>query len=300
MAFPYPGETAALATALCWTFTAMAFEAAGKKVGSLAVNLIRLGFAAGFLAIFGLIVRGMPLPLDATAHAWTWLGLSGLVGLVVGDGCLFRALVLIGPRLSTLIMSLAPPFAAVLAWFVLGETLSALDWVGMGLTLFGVGWVVLERKPDRDGRSRRVGLAGVLFALVGAAGQGGGLVLSKLGMGSYDAFAATQIRVFAGIVGFSVLFLFLGWWPRVLAAVRNRSAMGFTAVGSFFGPFLGVSLSLLAVQFIETGVAQTFMSIVPVLIIPFVILINREKVSTRAVLGAVVAVAGVSILFIGT
>jgi drug/metabolite transporter (DMT)-like permease len=299
MTFPYPGETAALATAFCWTFTAMAFEAAGKRVGSLSVNLLRLGFATVLLALFGLAVRGMPLPLDATPHAWVWLAVSGLVGLFVGDGCLFRALVLIGPRLSTLVMSLAPPFAAVLGWFVLGEKLSALDCVGMGLTLFGVSWVVLERSPGLGGNVRRATLPGVLFALVGAAGQGGGLVLSKLGMEKYDAFAATQIRVFAGILGFSVLFLFLRWWPRVFEAVRNRPAMGYTMVGAFFGPFLGVSLSLLAVKFIATGVAQTFMSIVPVLIIPFVVVLHKEKVSLRAVAGAVLAVAGVIVLFLG-
>jgi drug/metabolite transporter (DMT)-like permease len=195
-------------------------------------------------------------------------------------------------------MSLAPPFAALLGWILLGETLSPMDWLGMGLTLFGVSWVVFERAPKTEGTVRRATVPGVAFALVGAAGQGGGLVLSKLGMGQYDAFAATQIRVFAGIAGFSVLFLFLKWWPRVFQAVRNRSAMGYTSIGAFFGPFLGVSLSLLAVQYIEAGVAQTFMSIVPVLIIPFVIVIHGEKVSLRAVAGAVIAVVGVSLLFL--
>ncbi len=297
--FSYAGEFAALATAFCWTFTAMAFEAAGKRVGSLSVNLLRLFLAAIFLSAFGLVFRGLALPLDATGHAWLWLALSGIVGLVFGDGCLFRALVLIGPRLATLIMSLAPPFAALLGWIMMGETLSVMDWAGMGLTLFGVSWVVLERTPDPGGKIRRASLGGLLFALAGAAGQGGGLVLSKYGMGTYDAFAATQIRVFAGIVGFSVLFVFLGWWPRVLEAARKPSAMGYTAIGSFFGPFLGVSLSLLAVQFIEAGVAQTFMSIVPVLIIPFVIVVHKERVSLRAVAGALVAVAGVSLLFVG-
>ncbi|MHC5078251.1 MAG: DMT family transporter [Planctomycetota bacterium] len=297
MAIPYQGEVAALGTAFCWTFTALAFETAGKRIGSLAVNLLRLFMAAGLLILFGLAVRGKPLPSDATAHAWFWLSISSWVGLVIGDGCLFRALVLIGPRLSTLIMSLAPVSAAMLGGLLIGETLTALDMAGMAVTLIGVSWVVLERKPAA-GKKSVVSKTGVFLALVGAVGQGGGLVLSKLGMGDYDPFAATQIRIFAAIVGFSVLFIFLGWWPRVIAARKDSRALTFTLIGAFFGPFLGVSLSLMSVQFIATGVAQTIMSIVPVLIIPFVIVIHRERVSFRAVAGAFLAVAGVSLLFL--
>jgi drug/metabolite transporter (DMT)-like permease len=295
---PAEGEIAALGTAMCWTFTALAFEAAGKRVGSLAVNLIRLGLAALFLALFGWIVHARPLPLDADAHAWLWLSLSGVVGFVIGDGALFRALVLIGPRLSTLVMSLAPLFAAFLGWILLGEVLTPLDGLGVGLTLFGVCWVVLERKPAADGKTPSVSKTGLLLALVGAAGQGGGLVLSKMGMGEYDPFASTQIRVFAGMAGFTLLFFMLGWWRRVFEAARNREAMKFTCIGAFFGPFLGVSLSLTAAQIIPTGVAQTIMSIVPVLIIPFVIVIHHERVSLRAVGGALLAVVGVGILFL--
>jgi drug/metabolite transporter (DMT)-like permease len=277
---PNPGEIAALGTAVCWTFTALAFEAAGKRVGSLAVNIIRLALAALFLALFGWIVHARPLPLDADANAWIWLSLSGVVGFVIGDGALFRALVLIGPRLSTLVMSLAPLWAAFLGWILLDEVLTPLDGLGVGLTIFGVSWVVLERRPAADGKSQSLSKTGLFLAFVGAAGQG------------------TQIRVFAGIAGFALLFVFLGWWRRVFEAAKNREAMKFTSIGAFFGPFLGVSLSLTAAQRIPTGVAQTIMSIVPVLIIPFVILIHHERVSLRAVAGAVLAVVGVGILFL--
>jgi drug/metabolite transporter (DMT)-like permease len=299
MAIPHQGEMAALATAFCWTFTALSFEAAGKRIGSLSVNLIRLVIATGFLALFTLFSRGMPLPLDAPPAAWAWLAVSGLVGLSLGDMCLFRALVLIGPRLSTLIMSVAPLMAALLGWLTLGEKLSGGDALGMALTLGGVGWVVLERRSDASGRRESVSPWGVALAFLGAAGQGGGLVLSKIGLQHYaDPFAATQIRIFAGIAGFAVLFLLVGWWSNVFKALGNRRALGLTFIGAFFGPFLGVSLSLLSVKTIPTGVAQTIMSIVPVLIIPFVIFLNKERVSLRAVMGAVCAVAGVSMLFL--
>ncbi len=299
----HPGELAALGTAFCWTITALSFESAGRRVGSLSVNFIRLIIAMIFLTVFCTLTRGRPFPSDASAHAWLWLAISGLVGFGIGDLCLFRAFVLVGARISMLIMSLAPVIAALLGWVVLGEHPVGTDWLGMALTIAGVAWVVRERRPEdaaRPSTDRRRGPipAGVLLALGGAAGQAVGLVMSKVGMGDYNAFAATQIRVLAGVVGFAVLFFFLRWWPRVREALQHRAAMRRITLGATFGPFLGVSLSLVAVQHTQTGIAATIMSIVPVLIIAPAILIFREKVSPRAMVGAVAAVAGVAILFL--
>ena len=296
MPFPFTGEVAALATAFCWTVTSMAFESAGKRIGSLAVNLIRLVLAFFFLAGFCWITRGQPLPTDASAHAWTWLSLSGIAGFTIGDLCLFRAFVILGARLSMLLMALVPPMTALIGQALLGEQLGALDWTGMSLTVAGVAWVVLERRPAEQGSSR-ISRTGILLGVIGAVGQAVGLVLSKYGMGEYDAFAATHIRIIAGIAAFLVVFTVIGWWPNVASALRHRSGMSYTGLGAVFGPFLGVSLSLVAVKYTETGVAATIMALVPVMIIPPAILINKERVSARAIAGAVIAVGGVVLLF---
>lgn len=295
--FSYPGETAALGTALCWAFTALAFEAAGRRVGSLAVNVIRL--AMGFLLLLPVvwIRRGMLLPTDLSPEAWTWLGLSGVVGFAFGDLCLFRAFVVIGARLSVLLMALVPPITALLGWMVLGETLGPREWTGLVLTVGGVAWVVRERTPVSDRVDGMPPISGVLLGLGGAVGQAGGLVLSKLGMGDADPFAANQIRVLAGLVAFGAIFTAWRVWPRVVRALADRPAMRRTSVGAFFGPFLGVSLSLVAVQRTETGVAATIMALTPVLILPIARWGRKERVTPRAVLGAVVAVLGTAILF---
>jgi drug/metabolite transporter (DMT)-like permease len=138
---------------------------------------------------------------------------------------------------------------------------------------------------------------GVLLGIGGAMGQAGGLVLSKLGMGEHDPFAANQIRILAGMVGFAVLFTMGRVWPRVVRAMSDRAAMRRTALGAFFGPFLGVSLSLVAVQHIETGVAATIMALTPILILPVARWVRKEHVSGRATLGAMIAVAGTAVLF---
>lgn len=303
MNISHPGEIAALATAVCWTVTVLAFESAGKKVGSLSVNLIRLVLGFLFLCVYTQWSRGMALPLDATGTAWFWLALSGLVGFVIGDLSLFRAFVTIGGRLSMLVYATVPVFTALLGWLILGEKLEALDWLGMAMTVTGVAWVVLERRKDTedgDGGLWQIAASpsGLLLALVGAMGQAGGLVLSKLGMQQYDPFAATQIRVLAGIIGFGVLFCAIGWWPKVWSALFNRPAMARIGLGAFFGPFLGVSLSLVAIQLTDAGVVATIIALTPVLIIPPSVLLLGEKVSLRAVLGASLAVGGVSMLFL--
>jgi len=295
--FPHAGELAALATACCWTASALAFEVAGRRIGSLALNLIRLVPALVLLSLYSWLVRGVAFPVDASAHAWLWLSLSGLVGFTVGDLCLFRAFVRVGARVSMLLMATAPLLTTVLGLLIMGELLSFRQLLGMLLTVAGVSSVALERRPDAAGQLQRLPLDGILLALGGAAGQALGLVLSKLGMGAYDAFAATQIRVLAGIIGLSVVFTAIGWWPRVRTALADRSALVPTGIGAFFGPFLGVSLSLVALKYTYAGVAATLMALVPVLIIPVSVLLFGEKVSRTAVLGAVVAVAGTALLF---
>lgn len=300
----YFGEIAGLLTAVFWTVTSMAFESAGKKVGSLAVNLIRLVMAFFFIGIYSWIARGFFFPTDATLFQWQWLAFSGLVGFVIGDLLLFQAFVVIGARISMLMMSLAPPFAAFVGWLMLGEVLTPKSWVGMAITMTGIVIVILKReKTELNGSIVRklksnYSVPGILLALGGALGQAAGLVLSKKGMGSYDAFSASQIRVLTGIAGFSILFIFMKRWPRVWSALKHGSAMKRITLGAFFGPFLGVSFSLLAVQHTETGIAATLMAIVPVLIILPAVIIFKEKVNWKEILGAVVTVAGVALFFL--
>ena len=196
-----------------------------------------------------------------------------------------------------LIMASVPPITALMGWVLLSETLGALDLLGMTLTVGGIVFVVLERKTGEEKKEFTHSLRGVLLAFGGAVGQAVGLVLSKYGMGAYNAFAATQIRMLAGVISFSVvLFLVKGWKP-VGNAFRNRRALFLTFLGAIFGAFLGVSFSLLAVQHTSTGVASTIMAIAPVLIIPPALIFFKERVTFREVLGAIVAVLGVGLLF---
>jgi len=300
----YLGEIAALLTAVFWTVTSMSFESAGKKIGSLQVNLIRLVIAFFIYGVVNYFRRGLILPTDASVESWLWLAASGLVGFVIGDLLLFQSFVVIGARIAMLIMALAPPITAFISWIVLGEVLSLMNWLGMMATLAGISIVILKREKQEDSASNKhkittsYSIKGVLLAFGGALGQGVGLVLSKKGMGNYDAFAASHIRVITGMVGFAIIILVTKRYGKIWKAVQHKSAMKRVALGSVFGPFLGVSFSLLAIQHTQAGIAASIMSIVPVLIIPPAIFLFHEKVNWKEIIGAVITVGGVAIFFL--
>ena len=303
---PYTGELIAIATVFCWTISVQFFEAASKRVGATPVNIIRLAVALILFSRLLFFRHRYILPVHFPALAWFYLSLSGVIGFFIGDIFLFKALVEIGPRVAMLIFSLSAPTAALIGWLFLDEIYVLHQWVGMFVTLSGVGIVILERnqkalKPSKL-EIRDISLKGVLFGFGGMFGQACGYVLSKTGMrtesGYLDAFSATQIRAIAAFLCFLVFFTVTKKWGNVKAAVRNTTAVIFTAIGSAVGPFLGVSLSLLVLHYLTTGVASTFLSLVPIFIIPFSIFLHKEHVSIRAVAGAVTAVFGIYLLML--
>lgn len=292
------GEFAALLTAVFWTITSLSFESASHKIGSVAVNILRLVIGLTFLSIYTLIRRGFFFPIDASFENWIWLSLSGLIGFVFGDLFLFKSYTMIGSRFSMLIMTLVPPITALTSFVILGEKLTLYHYLGMTLTFSGIAMAIFSRGAKGEKLSLKLSPKGILFAFGGAVGQALGLVLSKFGMKEYDPFAATQIRIIAGILGYGILVTVLLRWRSVIKATGNRDAMLLTSLGAFFGPFLGVSFSLIAVKYTEAGIASTIMALVPVFIIIPAVFLYKQKVTIPELIGSVLSVAGVSIMFL--
>lgn len=299
------GEIIALGTAVCWTATGLAFQQATRRAGSLSVNIIRLLMAFVIYAVVSYFIRGRFFPTDASQFNWIWLSISGIVGFVFGDYFLFKSYEYISARIAMLVFSLSPPFAALISWLIMGETMGWNEVFAMIVTLSGIFIVVTEKKKMDDANAvTKKGLQfsfstkGLVFALLGTIGQSTGLVLSKYGMGEYNVFAATQIRIIVGTVGFIILITAIKRWPRVKSAAIDIKAMKYIGIGAFFGPFIGVYLSLLAVKHTTIGIASTIMAIIPVLIIPPAILLYKEKVTLKEVVGACITVGGVVLFFV--
>lgn len=293
----YAGELISLGTAMCWTLTVVSFEYAGKRVGSIPVNILRLLFGFIFLGITLAFLNGSFIPLDASIETWSWLILSGIIGLVIGDLFLFQAFVDVGGRISLLVLSLVPIISAVLGFLFFNEVLSFIQIMGMTITISAIAFVILFRKQNgsiKHPHAKR----GVLFAFIGAISQAVGLILSKQGMGDYSAFASTQIRVIAAIIGFLILITIRKEWTNVFKAFKNKTAIKFIIIGSIFGPFLGVSSSLLAMQYTDIGISTTIAQLNVILIIPFSILLFKESVNYKEIIAAIIAFAGVALLFL--
>ncbi|MDD2952394.1 MAG: DMT family transporter [Parabacteroides sp.] len=307
----YLGESIALAVAASWTVTALCAEVASRRMGALQLNVLRMLLSLVMLGATLWWFTGVPFPSFADGKAWFWLSLSGFVGYVLGDYCLFNAYIWIGSRFGQLFMTLAPLAAAISGWFLLGETLSLQAWAGMLVTLTGIGISVLNK-----GAKHKVGLKlplkGVLFGIGAGIGQGVGLVLSKLGMDYYELsipagmtdvsdmlpFASTFIRAITGSLGFLCVMALRRDFHTLPVVVHDRKGMGAMLLATITGPFIGVSLSLMAVRYTEAGIASTLMALTPIFIIAPAYWLFGQRVTFKEVIGAVISVAGVSLFFI--
>ena len=307
----YLGEIISLTVAVSWTITALFAEVGSKRLGSLQMNVIRMVLSLCMLGTTLWWFTGSPIPLYADGKAWFWLSMSGFVGYLLGDYCLFNSYIWIGSRFGQLFMTLAPPTAAIAGFFMLGETLAWNAWLGMLVTLTGIGISVLNKGASNK-LSLKLPLKGVLFGIGAGVGQGVGLVLSKVGMSHYEVsipageemvadlmpFASTFIRAVTGAIGFLCVMGLQRKFHTLATSVRDRKGMNAAVWATITGPFIGVSLSLMAVQYTEAGIASTLMALTPVFIIWPAHFFFGQKVTFKEVVGACISVVGVSLFFI--
>jgi len=314
----YKGEIISLLVAFSWTATAMFAEVATKRMGSIVMNVVRMSLSLIFLGIALWFMLGVPYPKYGTGSAWLWLSLSGFVGYVLGDYCLFNSYIVIGSRFGQLFMTLAPPAAAIFGWLLLGDKMEWNAIFGMLVVMCGISTSVLSR--DTKSRSAKkqsihlkLPLKGILYGIGAGTGQGIGLVLSKIGLLHYEKsmisnavenidivmpFAATFIRAITGLLGFTIALIFTRQERQLANSIQDRKAMLFTTLATITGPFIGVSLSLMATLYTSTGVAQTLMSLTPILILLPSMIFFHQRVTRMELLGAIISVLGVTLFFI--
>ena len=302
----YIGEMISIGVAFSWTATALLSEFGSKRLGNLVLNVLRMALALLFSFALFWVLTGTPLPAGGTMSAYGWLLLSGLVGYVIGDYCLFQCYIIIGSRYGQLFMTLAPLAAALMAWITLGQQMSATSLVAMLVTLTGIGISVLGR-GEHHKVSLKLPLNGVLFAVGAALCQGVGLVLSKIGMDSYQTavepawllpFFANFFRCVAGVVGFLLLLYYREGFRPLREAMHDCKGLSVATATTIFGPFAGVGFSLMAVQYTSAGVASTLMALTPIIIILPSYWLFHQKITWKAVLGALISVVGVSLFFL--
>jgi len=291
------GEFASLLTAALWSATSLLFSEAANRIGSLQLNINRLIFATLLLAstimLFG-------LDYHLSKNQFIFLGLSGIVGLVIGDSFLFKSYLYIGPRVAMLLMALSPGMAFLLSYLFLGEIISLLGLIGMVITIVGIAVVVLEKKVGMISKYT-ITPFGLFLGVMGALGQAAGLILAKMAfnLGEINGFVATFIRIFSSvIIFFPIVLIFRKYKNPINLYKKDLKALAFTFAGSIVGPFLGITFSLIAVSHTKVGIASTLMSTMPIMMLPMMHYFYHEKISARGYIGAITAVAGIAILFL--
>ena len=291
----YLGELISIGVAFSWTATALLSEFGSKRLGNLTLNVLRMALALVFSLVLFVVVTGSPMPAGASAGAAGWMLLSGLVGYVIGDFCLFQCYIIIGSRYGQLFMTLAPLAAALMAWVTLGQQMTARSIVAM--------------LGEHHKVSLKLPLNGVLYAIGAALCQGIGLVLSKIGMDHYEVsasmpewlvpFSANFYRCIAGIIGFTLLLYLRDGMEPLREAMHDKKGLSVATATTIFGPFVGVGFSLMAVQYTAAGIASTLMAMTPIIILLPSYWLFHEKITWRAVVGAFISVIGVSLFFLG-
>ena len=293
------GELAAIGTAVMWSLTAVFFSYSGRRVGSEVVNRSRLLFAFLFLAISHLLLEGSLFPMHVEGFRWFWFTVSSILGLVLGDTFLFQAYVLIGPRLSMLLMATVPIYSVIFGWLLFNETVVGLEMAGILLAVAGVGWVVTEKQAGKTVVENKQYKAGIFFGLLGALGQVANLVTARYGLvGGFPSISATIIRILVAIVVMWGYALLRGKVRYTFSKWRDRKAFPAMVGGAFVGPFLGIWLSLIAIQLTRLGIASTLMALPPVLLIPIEYFVYKKPISLRGMVGTAVAIAGVALIFL--
>lgn len=309
----YLGEFISLGVAFSWTIAAMSCEVASKRLGVIVTNVWRMALALALSLLMMWYFTGQAWPTYAGTESWIWLLLSGIVGYFFGDWCLFNSYITIGSRFGQLFMTLAPMFTAIAAWTMLGQQLSLGSLIAMSVTMLGIAISVLSKGEGKRKVSLQLPLKGVLYGIGAGLGQGLGLVLSKIGLDHYIAdvpeailpamkdympFSANLIRCIAGLVCYAVWLSLRGEGKLLAQSIHNRKGMLALIVAVFSGPFLGVSFSLMAVQYTAAGIASTLMATSPIIILLPAYYFFHEKITLKSIVGAIISVIGVSLFFL--
>jgi drug/metabolite transporter (DMT)-like permease len=296
------GEVAALAAALLWALATLLFGQLGKSLLPLGLNLAKGAIALLLLALT-LLVLGRP-PAGLEGWVLVLLLASGGVGIGLGDTVYFAAINHLGARRALLMETLAPALAALLAAVGLGEVLSWSAYLGMALTLAGVGWVISQRLPPTaevtPSPTPSPGYRGILYGVLAALGQASGAVLSRAALAdtSVDPLWSSLLRLVGGVLLITTLLASQGQLRHHIKPLESGRVLALVAVAAVLGTYLGIYLQQIALKYSPTGVAQALTATSPLFILPMAVLVG-DRVTGRAVGGAVVALVGVVLLVNG-
>lgn len=285
-----------LFTSLCWSLTPYFFTAAQNKIGVNQLNVDRL-LLASIILFFVLLYFDINCNLSSLQYLF--LILSGIIGLVCGDYFLFSSFRKIGPRYSSVLMSLAPIFTCVGAVFLFNENISIIGFIGIITTISGIIIVVSKTNSVSQNAKQNIKPSKLLFGILAALGQAVGILCVKQAYitGELNGISATFFRVSsAGIILMLWLSLLNKYSNPVKIYKNDKTALKYVLLGTLFGPVLGVTSSIISLEYVPVSIAQTLFSTSPIFMLPISHFIMKDKVNGRAIIGVFIAIIGIALL----
>lgn len=266
------------------------------------------------LAVFLLGLWSFSFGAGLSGPAFPILFISGMIGIGFGDVASFQSLPLLGPRISSLlVLCMTAPMAALVEWLWLGTRLAPIQVLWAGVILVGVA-IALQR-GNRLVIERRILVKGAFFAVLAALGTAIGAVLSRKAYAITDPGLLTGMdaafqRIVGGTIVAGIVLLIVkrrefriqaSAPPHlVVEASRHkwRAAWPWIMANGVAGQTLGVSCMQWALESTPTALVLAVTATTPVMIIPVQYFIEGERPSVQAVIGGIIAVAGVVALML--
>lgn len=292
----------ALFVAFLWSLAPMLMIDIVRAHGAALCIAIRVVFSALIFALYGVIFLNFNiLSPDIVLAA----SLSGLVGVLLGDGLLYLGLKMLGPRRNTLVFSTNIIFSIVLGIVFLGEQYAGIVWIGAVLLITGMFLAILYA-PSRSGRTKTGSLVGVddlsgqislgvMATLFAAFCHAYGLfILTPHLQQGVEPAALNAIRLaVAAFFCLPVLALsvYKGKMPSMVDMLKI-AVIGFVAMG------LGSFLLQYALRTAELGIINMLSATSPIWVLPLLWWRTRALPHPIAWLGALLGVWGLSFVFL--
>lgn len=291
--FSPPAELAALGAPFLVALSNIVAGPVAARLGAGGFNLLRLCTA---VAGMGLLVLGLGVSRTLSVGEAGALALSALVGLVMGDTATYAALARIGARRTSLLYATNGAMAAALGHALYGETIAPSRMGGIVLVITGVWLAVAYRDDARHGEGAAARpMVGILFALLGALGQAGGVLLARPVMAAgADPALASLVRLAAAL---AIMLVLAATVPAMRpAAWPGPQAFMAGCVSGLLGTAAATALVLLALRNGNSGVVATLASTTPVAMLIWLWMLTGRRPALPAWAGAALVVAGAAIL----
>lgn len=289
------GEFFSLFAAICWAQNALIFSWTGKKISSRTTTHMRLWLALPFIFIIHYLFRGVIFPI-LPAKGLIFFSISGFIGFFLADLLLFEAFVRLGAKDTMLIMTSVPFIASFFSYFIFNEALKGIYLVAMVITIFGIALVIMDKNAEIPVKHK---LSGIFLALASAVGQALGLIFSKLGLNcNVNPISGNLVRIIAGFLGLLFYAILKKEIKNDFKKIKNKKIFLLLLFATFFGPVLGVLLSLYAMNYAPVGIVSTLMQTSPLFILIIEYLLYKKKASKQAFIGVIVAIFGAALFFL--